>query len=102
MLWGLPRAHAERIVECRGERVYRSIDDFARRTGLGRAAIMRLAKAGVFGSLEINRRQSLWDALVQDQTPMPLFDAAESTDAASTSANHTVKRQSSTDTIFLP
>ena len=51
MLWGLPQAQAQRIVECRGERAYRSIDDFAHRTGLSRAAIMRLAKAGVFGSL---------------------------------------------------
>jgi error-prone DNA polymerase len=79
MLWGLPRAHAEQIVRCRGERVYRSIDDFAHRTGLSRAAIMRLARAGVFGSLGSDRRHSLWDALAQDQTPLPLFDAAEST-----------------------
>ncbi len=79
MLWGLPRAHADRIVQRRGARAYRSIDDFAQRTGLGRAAIMRLAKAGVFGSLGTDRRHALWDALAQDQTPMPLFDAAEST-----------------------
>jgi error-prone DNA polymerase len=93
MLAGLPRAHAERIVERRrpgtrqdaelsrvpgARRAYRSIDDFGRRTGLGRAAIMRLAKAGVFGSLGTNRRHALWDALAQDQTPLPLFDAAES------------------------
>ena len=37
---------------------------------------MRLAKAGVFGSLESDRRHSLWDALAQDPTPLPLFDAA--------------------------
>ncbi len=79
MLWGLPRAHAEQIVQCRGERAYRSVDEFGRRTGLSRAAIMRLAKAGVFGSLKGNRRHSLWDALAQDPTPMPLFDVAEST-----------------------
>ncbi len=79
MLWGLPRAHAERIVQGRGERAYRSIDDFAHRTGLSRAAITRLAKAGVFGSLGTDRRHALWDALAQDQTPLPLFDAAEST-----------------------
>ena len=39
----------------------------------------RLAKAGVFGSLGTNRRHSLWDALAQDQRPLPLFDALEST-----------------------
>ncbi|MGO9115328.1 MAG: error-prone DNA polymerase [Thermoguttaceae bacterium] len=79
MLWGLPQAHAEQIVQHRGERAYRSIDDFAHRSGLSRATIMRLAKAGVFGSLGTNRRHSLWDALAQDQTPMPLFDAVKST-----------------------
>jgi error-prone DNA polymerase len=77
MLWGLPHAHAERIVERRGARDYRSVDDFAHRTGLSRAAIMRLAKAGVFGSLGTNRRHSLWDALQQDPKPMPLFEAME-------------------------
>jgi error-prone DNA polymerase len=98
MLWGLPRAHAERIVERRGERAYRSIDDFARRSGLGRAAIMRLAKAGVFGSLEVTRRQSLWDALAQDQTPMPLFDAAES-DASS---SQTIPPTDESSAAYLP
>jgi error-prone DNA polymerase len=77
MLRSLPRAAAERIVVCRGERPYESIDEFARRTGLGRAVIMRLAHAGVFSSLESDRRRSLWDALAQDPTPLPLFDAAE-------------------------
>jgi error-prone DNA polymerase len=73
MLWGLPRSQAERIVACRGERPYRSIDEFALRTGLSRAAVMRLARAGAFDSLESDRRRSLWDALAQDPTPMPLF-----------------------------
>ena len=98
MLMGLPRAHAEQIVACRGGRAYRSIDDFAHRTGLSRAALMRLAKAGVFGSLGSDRRQSLWDALAQDQTPLPLFDAA---------LNDTDNRQPATDNFpainnFLP
>jgi error-prone DNA polymerase len=100
MPWGLPRAHAERIVERRGERAYRSIDDFARRSGLNRATIMRLAKAGVFGSLGSNRRTSLWDALAQDQTPLPLFDAAESaaeTMPQAAGLNNTDNRQLATD-----
>ncbi len=76
MLLGLPHAHAEQIVRSRGDKPFRSIDDLARRTGLRRAAIMRLAKAGIFGSLETNRRQSLWDALGQGQKAMPLLDTA--------------------------
>ncbi len=63
MLRGLPRAYGEQIVGCRGERPYRSIDDFTRRTRFGRAVILRLARAGVFGSVESDRRHSLWDAL---------------------------------------
>jgi error-prone DNA polymerase len=50
------------------------MDDFARRTGLGRAAIARLAKAGVFESLELDRRNALWEALGQDQRELPLFE----------------------------
>ncbi len=76
MLRGLPRLAGERIVACRGERPYESIDDFTRRTRFGRAVILRLARAGVFASIETDRRHSLWDALAQDPTPLPLFDAA--------------------------
>jgi error-prone DNA polymerase len=77
MLRGLPRSAGDRIVACRGECQYQSIDDFTRRTRFGRAVILRLARAGVFSSLEANRRHSLWDALAQDPAPLPLFDAAE-------------------------
>jgi len=76
MLYGLAGAWGRQIVEARGDRPFASMDDFARRTGFGRAVIVRLAKAGVFGSLAMDRRQSLWHALEQDQKEMPLFDAA--------------------------
>ena len=36
--------------------------------------MMRLAKAGTFGSLGCNRRERRWDALGQDQKELPLFD----------------------------
>jgi error-prone DNA polymerase len=54
--------------------MFRSVDDFARRTGLSRAMITRLAKAGTFGSLHVERRDALWESLGQDQKQMPLFD----------------------------
>jgi error-prone DNA polymerase len=82
MLRGLPRLAAERIVARRGDHPYESINDFTRRTRFGRAVIMRLARAGVFGSLEADRRHSLWDALAQDPAPLPLFDAAENETAS--------------------
>jgi error-prone DNA polymerase len=64
----------ERIERARREGPFRSVDDFARRTGLSRAVITRLAKAGTFGSLRLDRRTALWDALGQDQKELPLFD----------------------------
>ena len=74
MLRGMSESHARRIEECRTDGPFRSLDEFTRRTGLSRAVSSRLAKAGTFGSLELNRRQALWDALGQDQEELPLFD----------------------------
>ena len=50
-----------------GAEPFRSLEDFARRTGLSRSAITRLAKAGAFGSLGLDRRGALWHALAQEQ-----------------------------------
>jgi len=76
MIRGLAHAHGLRIEERRGRRPYVSMDDFTRRTGLGRAVSTRLSHAGAFGSLELDRRGALWHALAQDKEELPLFDAA--------------------------
>jgi error-prone DNA polymerase len=73
MLHGVAAAHAERIQRAREEGPFRSWDDFARRSGLSRAVLSRLANAGVFGSLGLERRQSLWHALAEDSKELPLF-----------------------------
>jgi error-prone DNA polymerase len=78
MLHGMAEAHARRIEEARGHRPFRSADDFTRRTGLGRSVATRLAKAGAFGSLGLNRREALWHALAQDPKTLPLFDGLDS------------------------
>ena len=48
------------------------------------AVVKRLAEADAFGSLQLNRRAALWQAL--DQTPrvedLPLFAALEATDSS--------------------
>jgi len=75
MLHGLAAAHAERIEQARGNQPFCSLEDFARRTGLSRAVLSRLAKAGAFGSLGLTRREALWHALAEDQKELPLFDA---------------------------
>ena len=87
MLHGFSAAHAARIVQGRGDRPFVSLDDVARRTGLSRAVLSRLAKAGAFGSLGLSRRQSLWDALEQDQKELPLFDRKDGGDVGAAVAH---------------
>ena len=78
MLQGTSEAHGRRIEEARREGPFRSLDDFTRRTGLGRSVATRLAKAGAFGSLGLNRREALWHAMGQEQKALPLFDGLDS------------------------
>jgi len=76
MIGGFSEAHAERIEAARAAGPFRSMEDFARRTGLSRAALTRLAKAGAFGSLGLERRAALWHALAQEAKAenLPLFE----------------------------
>ena len=52
------------------------MDDFRRRSGVPSTIATRLAKADAFGSLKLNRRASLWQALVPTDAKgtRPLFD----------------------------
>lgn len=77
MLEGLSESHGRRIEQVRGEKPFLSLDDFTRRTGLSRSVGARLAKAGAFASLAMDRRQALWHALGQDQKELPLFDSLD-------------------------
>jgi error-prone DNA polymerase len=77
MMSGLSEAHARRIVEARAAGPFCSMEDFSRRTGLSRPVITRLAKAGAFGSLGLDRRGALWDAMAQSQESLPLFDGED-------------------------
>ncbi len=74
MMAGFGEAQGRRIVEARAGSSFCSMEDFSRRTGLSRAVIARLAKAGAFGSLGLDRRGSLWEAMAQSQEKLPLFD----------------------------
>jgi len=78
MIQGMSETHAVRIVEARASRgAFHSMSDFARRTGLGRAVLARLSRAGAFSSLALDHRESLWQSLGQDTKRLPLFDAIE-------------------------
>ena len=76
---GLSRSAVEVIERVRSSGRFQSLDEFARRTELSRAVIVRLADADAFGSLQCDRRQALWSALAQEprRRSMPLFDALE-------------------------
>ncbi|NIP85658.1 MAG: hypothetical protein GTO03_08885, partial [Planctomycetales bacterium] len=74
MIQGMAEAHARQIEEVRCGGPFSSVDDFTGRTGLGRSVTTRLAKAGAFASLGLDRRGALWHALAQGQRELPLFD----------------------------
>jgi error-prone DNA polymerase len=77
MLNGLGERAGRAIEAARADGAFVSVDDFTQRTGLGQAAVKRLAEADAFGSLGADRRQSLWHALAQEKKrrEMPLFEA---------------------------
>ncbi|HEX3600022.1 MAG TPA: OB-fold nucleic acid binding domain-containing protein, partial [Lacipirellulaceae bacterium] len=79
MLNGLGEAVGKAIERAREAGPFTSIEDFARRTGLGQAKVKRLAEADAFGSIGAGRRQALWQALGQEKKrrAMPLFERLE-------------------------
>jgi error-prone DNA polymerase len=65
------------IAAARGERPFSCLEDFVRRTGIGEGVLLRLAEAGAFESLGIDRRAALWDGRRHVNAPersLPLFD----------------------------
>ncbi|MEJ6009186.1 error-prone DNA polymerase [Novosphingobium aquae] len=74
---GFPEAAAARIVSAREETGhFADVRELQERAGLSPALIERLAAADCFNSLEITRRQALWDARSLIAAPkLPLFAA---------------------------
>ena len=63
-LKGMRQAHADRIAAVRTESGrFTSVSDFHFRTGLPVATLKILAEADAFGSIELSRRQALWEVL---------------------------------------
>ena len=73
---GFAEADAKRLVENRGGG-YVDAADLWHRSGLGRAALERLAAADALRSLELDRRRGLWALKALGDAPLPLFAAAE-------------------------
>jgi error-prone DNA polymerase len=56
---------------------FRDVRDLWRRSGIGRAALERLAAADAYRSLGLDRRQALWEVrALPKEVPLPLFDHA--------------------------
>ncbi|MDB5341656.1 MAG: error-prone polymerase, DnaE-like protein [Schlesneria sp.] len=72
LLKGLSQSDANVIVATRGSRPFTLMDDFFHRTGASNAVAACLSRGDVFRSLQLNRRESLWQSL-PDPDPGPLF-----------------------------
>ena len=75
LIAGLQAASAKRIVAARGERVFDSAEDLARRAGLEQHEMTLLAGADALMSLSGHRRQQVWDAAALRSPPRLLRDA---------------------------
>jgi error-prone DNA polymerase len=61
--------------------LFRDVRDLWRRSGVGRATLERLAAADAFRSLNLDRRQALWEVRgLPKDLPLPLFDHARASD----------------------
>lgn len=79
---GLPEHIAAQLVAAREEGgLFRDVAELRERAGLPPAHIERLASADAFTSLQLSRRQALWDARSLIAAPdLPLFRAAAERD----------------------
>ena len=73
-LSGLSERFAKQIEQLRP---FTSLVDFSRRTALGKPVIKLLADADAFHSLELDRRQALWQSLAQEKKNQPLLAGLE-------------------------
>ena len=77
MINGLGNAAAARLVSCRAEQPFASVDDLWRRAAIPAAALVHLAEADAFRpALGLARREALWAIKALRDEPLPLFAAA--------------------------
>ena len=72
---GMKKVVADRISDARRSGNFASQQDLQRRADVSRKAMMKLAEADAFSSLEQPRRDALWEAMAQQDAKheMPLF-----------------------------
>ncbi len=74
MIKGFAEADAARLIAARGSG-YIDPQTLWRKSGLGRAALERLAEADAFRSIGLDRRGALWALKALGEPPLPLFAA---------------------------
>ncbi len=89
MVRGLGNAEAARLVSCRADQPYASVDDLWRRAGIPSAALVELAEADAFRpSLGLARREALWAIKPLREEPLPLFAAVAARQADPVAEQH--------------
>ena len=81
-VYGLGEAAGRRIAEARRKRPFTLPHEIARRAQLDRESLLHLARAGALGSLGLDRRRAVWEAMQCLDRPdsRPLLDALSDQD----------------------
>jgi error-prone DNA polymerase len=74
---GLREELGRRIERLRTERPFRSLADFAARSGCGRRELDALAYAGAFAAFGLERRAALWQVAAVERDPQSLLAGVE-------------------------
>jgi error-prone DNA polymerase len=77
MTRGLAEKHGLQLVAARGARPFPSILEISRRAHLPVSALVQLAKADAFRSLNLTRREASWEIKALRDNTLPLFEDAE-------------------------
>jgi error-prone DNA polymerase len=76
LIRGLSEAQIQPLLAARRDGPFRSFADFVRRTGLRAGVLKRLSQADAFGSLDLDRQQTLWRSL-PERGPMTDYDRVD-------------------------
>jgi error-prone DNA polymerase len=76
MVKGLNNDHAADLIGARAEQPYSAIAELWQRAGIPTAALERIAEAGGFHAIGLDRRQALWAIRGLPDTTLPLFAGA--------------------------
>lgn len=113
-VYGLGESAGMRIEAARTDGRFRLLRDLVRRAGLGRDSLLHLARAGALGSLGLDRRRAVWEAMRFLDRPgsMPLLDQladddeddddTESSDSDKPLSDQSFSHETVSDRLQLP